>query len=49
MWYGLIVWLGGIALVGLLSWWIHRHQRDIDGYYVRDYRAPPVFQWQGWM
>jgi hypothetical protein len=49
MWYALTVWLGSIGLVLLIGWRIHRHQRDIDGYYPREYRAPLAFQWHGWL
>jgi cyanate permease len=47
MWGVLILWLGSFAVVALIAWWIHRQQRDVDGYYTRDYREPPVFQWHG--
>ncbi|HZA41799.1 MAG TPA: hypothetical protein VFA00_14375 [Actinomycetota bacterium] len=49
MWFSLGIWLGSIGLVLLLGWKIHRHQRDIDGYYQREFRAPLAFQWHGWL
>ena len=47
MWFVLVVWVGSLAIAALVAWWVHRHQRDIDGYYTRDYREPFVFQWHG--
>jgi hypothetical protein len=46
--FGLIL-LGTILAVLVGSWRIHQFQRDIDDYYQRDYRAPLVFQWRGWL
>jgi hypothetical protein len=48
MWFGLIL-LGTILAVLVGAWRIHLFQRDIDDYYQRDYRAPLVFQWRGWL
>ena len=49
MWFTLGLWLGSIGLTLLIAWRIHRHQRDIDGYYDRNFRPPLVFQWRGWL
>lgn len=49
MWYALSIWLGSLGAALLLGWWIHRHQRDIDGYHDREFRAPLAFQWHGWL
>jgi hypothetical protein len=36
--------VGGTLSAALaLGWWVHRHQRDIDGYEEREYREPPIF------
>jgi hypothetical protein len=47
MWGTLILWVGSLVMVALIAWWVHRQQRDVDGYFTRDYHEPPVFQWHG--
>ena len=47
-----IMWMllvgGAIALTLIGARWVHRFQRDIDGYLDREFRPPLVFQWPGW-
>ncbi|GBD84881.1 hypothetical protein BMS3Abin02_01275 [bacterium BMS3Abin02] len=40
---GLVMLLATATLIVLLGWWIRRRGRDVDDYFVRDFRDPPVF------
>ena len=44
MWYSLALLNGAAAAALVAGWWV-RHQRDIDAYERRDFRAPLVFGW----
>jgi hypothetical protein len=35
----LVVW---VAFVLVAAWWVRRHDREIDSYYEREYRDPPI-------
>jgi hypothetical protein len=45
MWYSIALLDGAVAAALLAGWWVRRHQRDIDAYEHRDFRAPLVFGW----
>lgn len=45
--YSLVVIGASLGVFGVLFWWVHRHQRDIDAYEEREYGEPPVFVMPG--
>jgi hypothetical protein len=45
MWYSLALLNGAAGAALVAGWWVRRHQRDIDAYERRDFRAPLVFGW----
>ena len=43
------IWLGGIAFVGGIVWWVRKRGMLVEDYYEREFRDPPAFDASGFM
>jgi hypothetical protein len=46
---GLWIWLGSIAVMGGVCWWIRRRGMEVEDYYEREYQDPPTFDAGGFL
>ncbi len=46
---GFWLWIGSLAAVAALSWWLKRRGEGVDDYFDREYQDPPSFDAGGFL